>query len=222
MEHVWAIAFTVEMDHAVMRTAPEAPVVAESARRYVDAAMIGVQLAAAIRGMGYPARAHIDGNYRVIAPLVARDAGLGEIGRMGLLMTPGLGPRVRIGVVTTDLPLAADAPGDDTSVLDFCTICRKCADNCPTNSIPFGDREPMDGGLRWALDADSCFRYWNLIGTDCGRCMTVCPFSHPSNPAHDLVRWMLRRSGAARLGGLWLDDAFYGRDPRPLSPEDIM
>ena len=47
-----------------------------------------VQLAAAIRDLGYPARAHIDGNYRVIAPLVARDAGLGEIGRMGLLMTP--------------------------------------------------------------------------------------------------------------------------------------
>ena len=41
-----------------------------------------------IRRLGYPARAHIDGNYRVIAPLVARDAGLGEIGRMGLLMTP--------------------------------------------------------------------------------------------------------------------------------------
>ena len=37
LEHEWAIAFTVEMDHAVMRTAPEAPVVAESARRYVDA-----------------------------------------------------------------------------------------------------------------------------------------------------------------------------------------
>ena len=47
------------------------------------------------------ARAHIDGNYQVIAPLVARDAGLGTIGRMGLLMTPELGPRVRLAVVTT-------------------------------------------------------------------------------------------------------------------------
>jgi len=209
--HRWAIAFTVEMDHAVMRTAPEAPVVAESARRYVDAAVIGVQLAAAIREMGYPARAHIDGNYQVIAPLVAWDAGLGEIGRMGILMTPRLGPRVRLGVVTTNLPLVADPPGDDASVLDFCLICKKCAENCPTNSISFGDREPVDGGLRWKLDADSCFRYWNLVGTDCGRCMAVCPYSHPDNPAHNLVRWMLKHSGAARRAGLWLDDAFYGR-----------
>ena len=63
----------------------------------------------------------------MIAPLVARDAGLGEIGRMGLLMTPRLGPRVRLGVVTTDLPLAPNEAGDDLSVLDFCTRCKKCA-----------------------------------------------------------------------------------------------
>lgn len=67
-----------------------------------------MQLAEFMRSIGYPARAHIDGSYRVVCPLVARDAGLGEIGRMGLLMTPELGPRVRIAVVTTDLPLVPD------------------------------------------------------------------------------------------------------------------
>ena len=216
LDHRWAIAFTVEMDHEAMRTAPAAPVVAESARQYVESAKIGIQLAALIRSLGYPARAHIDGNYRVIAPLVARDAGLGEIGRMGILMTPRLGPRVRLGVVTTDLPLTPDRPGDDHSVLDFCTVCKKCAENCPTNAIPSGDREPLDDGWRWAIDPDSCFRYWNAIGTDCGRCMTVCPYSHPDNSAHNLVRWAIRSSGAARRGGLWLDDLFYGRRPRPL------
>jgi ferredoxin len=216
LEHRWAIVFTVEMDHRVMRSAPAAPVVAESARRYVEAAEVGVQVAAAIRDLGYPARAHIDGNYRVIAPLVAVDAGLGEIGRMGILMTPRQGPRVRLGVVTTDLPLEADEPGDDLTVLDFCTVCRKCAENCPSNSIPVGGREAVDAGLRWALDADSCFRYWNLTGTDCGRCMTVCPYAHPDNATHNVVRWAAARSGAARRAALWLDDAFYGRRPAAL------
>ncbi|UCF68828.1 MAG: hypothetical protein JSV80_05950 [Acidobacteriota bacterium] len=88
LDHEFAIAFTVEMNYDVMRSAPAAPVVAESARQYVESAKIAVQLAEVIRSIGYPARAHIDGNYRVIAPLVALDAGLGEIGRMGLLMTP--------------------------------------------------------------------------------------------------------------------------------------
>lgn len=216
LDHNWAIAFTVEMDHATMRTAPAAPVVAESARQYVESAKIAIQLATLIRSLGYPARAHIDGNYRVIAPLVARDAGLGEIGRMGILMTPRLGPRVRLGVVTTDLPLSPDRPGEDLSVLDFCTVCKKCAENCPTRSIPFGERQALDGARRWVIDADGCFRYWNFVGTDCGRCMTVCPYSHPDNTAHNLVRWAIRSSGTARRGALWLDDLFYGRRPRPL------
>lgn len=216
VEHDWAIAFTVEMDHRTMRAAPAAPVVAESARQYVESAKIAIQIASMIRRLGYRARAHIDGNYRVIAPLVALDAGLGEIGRMGILMTPRLGPRVRLGVVTTDLPLVADAPGDDRSVIDFCTVCRKCAENCPSRSIPFDDRKPFDGALRWAIDPDTCFRYWNAIGTDCGRCMTVCPYSHPDSAAHNLVRWVARRSGAARRAALWLDALFYGRRPRRM------
>ena len=218
LDHRWAIAFTVEMDHLTMRCAPEAPVVAESARQYVASAEIAVQVAKTIRSHGYPARAHIDGNYRVIAPLVARDAGLGELGRMGILMTPGLGPRVRLGVVTTDVPLIADPPGDDLSVIDFCTICKKCAENCPSKSIAFGDREPIDAGRRWAIDPDGCFRYWNAIGTDCGRCMTVCPYSHPDNAAHNLVRWAIGRSRMARRGALLMDDLFYGRRPAPRRP----
>lgn len=215
LDHRYAIAFTVEMDHAMMGLAPDAPVVMESARQYVEAAKIALQLGYLIRSLGYPARAHMDGNYRVIAPLVARDAGLGEIGRMGLLMTPELGPRVRLGVVTTNLPLIPDQRSDDTSVIDFCRICKKCAENCPSRSIPLGDREEIDGALRWRINSDSCFRYWNLIGTDCGLCMAVCPYSHPNNPAHNLVRWAVWHSGLARRAALWMDDVFYGRKPAP-------
>jgi len=215
LDHRYAIAFTVEMDHAMMGLAPDATGVMESARQYVEAAKIALQLGYLIRSLGYPARAHMDGNYRIIAPLVARDASLGEIGRMGLLMTPELGPRVRLGVVTTDLPLIPDQRSDDTSVIDFCRICKKCAENCPSRSIPLGDREEIDGALRWRINSDSCFRYWNLIGTDCGLCMAVCPYSHPNNPAHNLVRWAVWHSGLARRAALWMDDVFYGRKPAP-------
>jgi ferredoxin len=190
-------------------------VVLESAHQYVRAAQIALQLGTLIRSLGYPARAHIDGNYRVIAPLVARDAGLGEIGRMGLLITPRLGPRVRLGVVTTGLPLIPDRRRDDTSVIGFCRICEKCADTCPGRAIPHGDRSEIDGALRWRIDSDRCFRYWNAIGTDCGRCMTVCPYSHPGSPPHQVVRWAIRHSGAARRAALWMDDLFYGHKPAP-------
>ena len=218
LDHTFAVAFTVEMAFDMVSTAPTAPVVMESARQYVECARIAVPLAAAIRELGYSARAHIDGNYRVIAPLVARDAGLGEIGRMGLLMTPRLGPRVRVGVVTTDAPLLAASRRTDLAVIDFCTICKKCAACCPSQSIPWGDREEIGGALRWRIDADSCFRYWNVIGTDCGRCMAVCPYSHPDTWMHNAVRWGLRHSGAFRRAAIVLDDVFYGRVPPSKSP----
>jgi cysteine desulfurase family protein (TIGR01976 family) len=215
LDHRYAIAFTVEMDRALVTTAPAAPTLMESARQYANAAHIAVQLGAFIRSLGYPARAHIDGNYRVIAPLVARDAGLGEIGRMGLLMTPMLGPRVRLGVVTTDLPLVPDQRRVDPSVLDFCRVCTKCAQACPVRAIPFTDRAEIDGALRWRLDDAICFRYWNVTGTDCARCMAVCPYSYPDSPLHNLVRWAAHRSGAARRAVIWLDNLFYGSAPPP-------
>jgi reductive dehalogenase len=213
LDHRWALAFTVEMDHRAVAHAPEAPVVAESARQYVESAKIAVQVAAVIRDHGWPARAHIDGNYRVIAPLVARAAGLGEIGRMGLLMTPRLGPRVRIGVVTTDLPLTPDPPGEDLTVLDFCTICSKCATNCPVGAIPHGPRTREPEGRRWIIDDETCYRYWNAVGTDCATCMKVCPYSHPDNLMHNLVRKAIRLSPGTRNLMLRADDVMYGRRP---------
>jgi reductive dehalogenase len=213
VEHKFAIAFTVEMTHEMVAANPKPPGAMETAKQYVEAGRVAVQLAAAIRQMGYHARAHIDGNYRVIAPLIARDAGLGEIGRMSLLMTPRQGPRVRIGVVTTDLELQVEEREPDMSLIDFCMICKKCAENCPSKSISFDDRQEVDGVLRWRINPESCFTYWNVIGTDCGICMTVCPYSHPDSVHHNTLRWGIQSSGFVRRGALWMDDLFYGKQP---------
>jgi epoxyqueuosine reductase QueG len=120
---------------------------------------------------------------------------------------------VRLGVVTTDADLVADERQPDPTVIDFCNICTKCADNCPSRSIPFGDRQEVGSALRWKIDAETCFHYWNVIGTDCGRCMAVCPYSHPATTSHNLVRWGNSRSGAFRRAAKWLDDLFYGKHP---------
>ena len=222
LPHTFALAFTVEMDHGAMRHAPAAPAVVESGRQYVRAAEIAIAIADHICSLGYSARAHIDGNYRVIAPLVARDAGLGEIGRMGLLMTPRLGPRVRLGVVTTELPLEIAGRKDDLSVLDFCSSCRKCAEVCPAAAIPHGQRTKTGGtGLRWKIDDEACFRLWCTIGTDCGRCMAVCPYSHPDSPIHNIARWIAGRCTVGRRVLLTLDDIFYGPKPKPLPASEV-
>ena len=216
LEHKFAIALTVEMDKDMLDHAPYGPTVMESAQQYLASGAIAVQIAAFIRNLGYPARAHIDGNYRVVCPLVARDAGLGEIGRMGLLMTPKLGPRVRLAIVTTDLPLASDQRTRDYSVLDFCTRCKKCAVGCPSKAISFDDRSEVGGIKRWQINAEECFTYWNTIGTDCGRCVRVCPYSHPDNLLHNVVRFGVRNSSLIRALAVTMDDYLYDKKPPPL------
>ncbi|MEA3476717.1 MAG: 4Fe-4S dicluster domain-containing protein [Bacteroidota bacterium] len=88
---------------------------------------------------------------------------------IGLLMTPMLGPRVRIAVVTTDLPLNLDKRKTDPAIRDFCRICKKCAVVCPGQAIPFDDRKVIDGVKRWQINSEKCFHYWCISGTDCGR-----------------------------------------------------
>jgi epoxyqueuosine reductase len=59
-------------------------------------------------------------------------AGLGELGRNGLVITEKYGARISLGnPILTDLPLESDQP-IDIAVEDFCKICRKCATACPT------------------------------------------------------------------------------------------
>lgn len=215
IKHDFAIAFTVEMKYEMVMAAPKASIVMESARQYLNSGKIAVELAEYIRNLGYDARAHIDGNYQVICPLVARDAGLGELGRMGLLMTPGHGPRVRIGVVTTDMALVPDHYYKQDSVLDFCRMCKKCADCCPGSSIPHGEPEKIDGARRWKINSESCFTIWCKAGTDCGRCMSVCPYSHKNNFMHNLIRKGINQSKPFRYVALKLDDFFYGKIPLP-------
>lgn len=215
LAHSHAIAFTVEMDEEMMNSAPHGPTVVESARQYMHAAVIATQIADYIRKLGFNARAHIDGNYRVVCPLVARDAGLGEIGRMGLLMTPRLGPRVRLGVITTDLPLALTERKDRPDMIEFCRICKKCADVCPANAISHDDRQEINGVNRWQINQEACFTYWCIAGTDCGRCMSDCPYSHKDNFWHNAVRFLIRRSAMFRHIAVNLDDLIYGRKPKP-------
>jgi epoxyqueuosine reductase QueG len=118
--------------------------------------------------------------------LWAVDAGLGEVGRSGYLMTKELGPRVRLSAVTTDLPLVPDKPVD-MGVEDFCEICKKCAVCCPSQSIPMGEQAEVNGTLRWKLNAETCFDYWGKIGTDCNVCMRVCPWSHARTFPHKII-----------------------------------
>jgi reductive dehalogenase len=206
------------MDHEMMQSAPLGTSVMESSEQYLGSGVLALKLAAYIRDMGYDATAHIDGNYELICPLVAVDAGLGVIGRMGLLMTPDLGPRVRISVVSTSMPLIQSPSKPDRTTLHFCDLCKKCADNCPVAAIPKGPQTKTEDISRWQISSEKCYHFWTVSGTDCGRCLTVCPYSHPDDWFHRFIRWGIKNNLLFRHLAVKLDNVFYGRKPsiRPL------
>lgn len=214
LEHTYAIVFAVEMELDMVAAAPQAPVIVETAKQYVEAAKISVIAANMIRHMGYAARAHMAGsNYNAMLTPLAWKAGLGELGRIGIIMTEKYGPRIRLGLVTTDLPLHTDKPRV-FGALDFCIKCKKCAKNCPSQAIPQGDRILENGVCRWVLNREECYRYWRKVGTDCARCIFVCPYSKTDNLFHGMIRKFTAGSGLAQTISIWGDDFFYGRNPK--------
>jgi ferredoxin len=168
----WGVAITVCMDPEMIHSAPLAPQTVETVRGYLRAAVPSLALAYAIESAGYRARVHMDGNYLVAATRVAEEAGLGVRGRHGLLITRPYGPSVRLGVVTTDMPLT-DAEPDPAAeaVRAFCSTCGRCAKLCPGRAIADeGDGKP-------SFIPEACYKIWRTLGTDCGVCISACPFT---------------------------------------------
>lgn len=222
LEHKYAVAFAVEMDLGMVASAPRAPVVVETGKKYVEAAKISIIVARFIRRMGYPARAHVAGsNYQAMLPPIAWKSGLGELGRIGILITDRFGPRVRLGLVTTDIPLVPDVPLN-LGIQEFCQRCQKCARNCPAQAIPDGEKSEESGVMKWVLNREECYRFWRKAGTDCAMCIYVCPYSKPDNSFHNFIGNMAERSSFAQSLSIRADDMFYGRSPRKkISPLGI-
>jgi len=185
----YAIVMGIEMDWAEINTSPGFGASAAVALAYSKMAELSATLAKYIRALGYPAVP--SGNDTAQSIPLAIDAGLGELGRLGLLVSPEFGPRQRLCKVFTDLPLVPDQP-IDFGLQKFCENCKFCAHNCPVKAIPFGDRftEPTSisnrtGILRWTVDVGKCFQFWVANGgsvaslSDCANCVRACPWSSP-------------------------------------------
>jgi len=178
----YAIVMAIEMDSTAIATSPECPAAAATGLGYSKLVFTAASLAEFIRNLGYTAVPA--GNDTGLSIPLAVDAGLGQLGRNGLLITPEYGPRVRLCKVFTDLPLTPDQPVD-FGVTEFCKGCKLCAEACEVDAISM-DTEPSwipacssssPGTLKWYVDGEKCYEYWMDNGTDCSTCISVCPFN---------------------------------------------
>jgi reductive dehalogenase len=133
-----------------------------------------------------------------------------------IVLNPFLGPRFKVAVVTTDLPMAVDKP-IDFGLQDFCDKCGKCARECPSGAISDGDKVVHNNYEKWPNDVEKCtsMRVGNKYGSGCGTCIKACPWSKPYTPFHRMANWTVRKVPAAQKMAVRADDLLgYGR-PEP-------
>ena len=182
--------------------------VAQSMRAYLRFSLLGGVIAKQIRNLGYKAKAHtvIDGE--VLQPPLLLFAGLGEVSRIGeVILNPFLGPRLKSGVVTTDMPMAHDGP-IDFGLQSFCENCNKCARECPAGAITAGPKLMFNGYEIWKSDSQKCttYRITTPGGAMCGRCMKTCPWNLEGLFAEAPFRWAASNIPKAAKALAKLDD----------------
>lgn len=215
----YVVVLLFEMDYAICRKSPTWHAWTAAGKGYSDMAYVTPMVAQFIRSLGYLAIP--SGNDSAISIPYAIDAGLGELGRHGMLITPLFGPRVRIGKVFTDMPLFPDKP-IEFGVMEYCKKCKKCAKMCPLQCIQYGERTTQpnnisnaSGQLKWPIDAEKCFVFWARNQGSCMNCIRVCPFNKPKGVLHTVVRWFVKNASWLDSFLIKMDDLLgYGKQAR--------
>ena len=177
-----AIVMVIAMDAEAIASSPAYLAGSATGVGYSRMAFAISCMAEFVRNLGY--RAIPMGNDTALSIPLAIDAGLGELGRNGLLVTPTHGPCVRLCKVFTDLPLRPDGPAP-FGLRDTCVGCRRCAEACEVDAIQHDaapsyrtvSRSNNAGICRWAVDADKCYAFWIENGASCSTCIAACPYT---------------------------------------------
>ena len=183
--------------------------VAQSMRAYLRFSLLGGVIAKHIRNLGYRAKAHTVLDGEVLQPPLLLLSGLGEVSRIGeVILNPYLGPRLKSGVVTTDMPVTHDRP-IDFGLQAFCNSCNKCARECPSGAITAGPKLMFNGYEIWKSDSQKCatYRITTQGGAMCGRCMKTCPWNLEGLFGEGPFRWAAMHVPAAAPWLAKLDDA---------------
>ncbi len=167
-----AICLAYEQDYEPTQPLPSVDAEIVHSSTYRTEGVAGLELGNYIRSLGYHAQVHSpnDNTGPYIPMFVA--AGVGQMGACGYLLTPHVGARCRLMVITTDALVTYDQPVD-YGVHAFCQICQVCVNRCPGRAL-LRDKIWWRGVEKNKLNFMRC-RPVMARYLGCGICMKVCP-----------------------------------------------
>ncbi len=218
--HENAISMIIDQGHETMEGASGDDWIAcaQSMRAYLRFSLLGGVLAQHLRNLGYTARVHSVMDDEVLHPPLLLLSGLGEVSRIGeVILNPFLGPRLKSGVVTTNMPMTHDKP-IDFGLQRFCEACNKCARECPSGAITAGPKLMFNGYEIWKSDSQKCttYRVGQKNGAMCGRCMKTCPWNLDGLFAEAPFRWAAMNMPGTAKALAKLDDLAGNGEINPV------
>ena len=100
------------------------------------------------------------------------DAGLGQLGVNGQLLSPHFGSRARLQIILTNAIVSYDKPVD-YGIYKFCEVCQVCVMRCPGRALE-GQRIWYRGVEKNKLTFQRCRPVMTRYD-GCGICMKTCP-----------------------------------------------
>ena len=169
-EHAICLAYEQDFRMTQSGPSPEADQARFETYEYEQAGCL--KLAEYIRSRGYRAQVH-DG-YDCSGPYIPMfvEAGLGQLGANGQLLSPHFGSRARLMLVTTNAPVTYDRP-EDYGIHKFCQECQVCVNRCPGRALT-RDKVWWRGVEKNKLIYERC-RPIMVTYHGCAVCMIVCP-----------------------------------------------
>jgi len=188
----YVLVFIYPMELQGIRLSPRLSHLATTHVAYSQISFTTMAIAEFIRGLGY--NAIPSSNETALNIPLAINAGLGELSRNAKLTHPVFGNCCRISKVITDLPLVFDTP-ISFGIKEFCGICKRCAKRCPAKAISNGEMTDRTCGdftlsnvTMWQTDHAKCREFWVTMGTNCGLCITNCPYNQPDTFLHRMKK----------------------------------
>jgi ferredoxin len=167
-----AICLALEQDYVKTQTIPSLDAEDTHFGTYEDQGPLSQELTDFIRDLGYSVQ--VSGptwHYGPMIPLFV-EAGLGQLGANGQLLSPHFGSRARLQIIYTNAAVTHDKP-IDYGIHQFCNECKVCVDRCPGRAL-MPDKVWYRGVEKNKLVFKRC-RPVMARYSGCGICMKVCP-----------------------------------------------